>query len=98
LLEAEADILIGRRHATATSGESVAFATGCSGYAFGMLLTRRATINGRRVFFSQGNHGSNAWACIPRNTGGFRDVAVAGLWENFMTPQAAMQLVAHARH
>lgn len=74
------------------------FNNGYPGYGFGMPVDQRATINGRLVFFSQGNHGSNAWTCIPTKTGGVNDMAVAGIWESgFITPRAAMQLVASAR-
>jgi len=59
--------------------------------------SRRATINHRRVFFSAGNHGSNAWACIPLKVGGYRDWAVVGIWEsNFISRKQAMRLVAFA--
>jgi hypothetical protein len=45
-----------------------------------------------------GNHGSNAWACIPVRVAGSADMAVVGIWEsNFMTPVQAMNLVAKAR-
>ena len=55
-------------------------------------------INHRRVFFSNGNEGANAWACIRLKVNGFADVAVVGLWENhFLTPRRAMEIVAHAR-
>jgi hypothetical protein len=71
---------------------------GYPGYDFEMDASQTARINGRRVYFSPGNHGSNAWACIPLTIGGFKDMAVVGIWEsNFMTPQQAMSLVAHAR-
>jgi class 3 adenylate cyclase len=71
---------------------------GYPGYAFGLPADRRAVINGRRVFYSSGNDGSNAWACIPVKVNGFADVAVAGMWEsNFMTPRRAMLIVANAR-
>jgi hypothetical protein len=73
-------------------------ASGYPGYSFGMRVDHRATINGRRVFFSQGNHGSTAWTCFPTKTGGFSDAVAIGIWEsNFLTPRAAMQLVAGAR-
>ena len=72
--------------------------TGYPGYAFGMGHNKSAVINGRHVYFSLGNHGSNAWACIPLKVGGFADMAVVGIWEsNFITPQQAMTLVAQAR-
>lgn len=72
--------------------------TGYPGYAFGMGHDKSALINSRRVFFSQGNHGSNAWACIPLKVGGFADMAVVGIWKsNFITPRQAMTLVAQAR-
>jgi len=82
-----------------SQGRVACFNNGYPGYSFGMLVDQRATINGRLVFFSGGNHGSNAWACIPAKTGGFNDMAVVGIWEsNFITPRAAMQVVAYARH
>lgn len=72
--------------------------TGYPGYGFGIGYTIRATINHRTVWFSPGNHGSNAWTCIPLRVGGFRDWAAVGIWEsNFITPRQAMSLVAHAR-
>jgi hypothetical protein len=73
-------------------------ATGYPGYTFGIGYNARHTvINHRRVFFSMGNRGSNAWACIPLRVGGFGDWAVVGIWEsNFITPRQAMNLVAHA--
>ena len=72
---------------------------GYPGYAFGLPVNRRAIINGRRVFFSNGNEGDNVWACIRLRVNGFDDVAVAGMWENhFLKPRQAMELVAHARH
>jgi len=72
--------------------------TGYPGYVFGMGYSQTAVINGRRVYFSPGNHGSNAWACIPLTVGGAADVAVVGIWEsNFITPRQAMNLVAYAR-
>ena len=71
---------------------------GYPGYAFGLPVNRMATINGRRVFFSSGNDGDNVWACIPLKVNGFDDVAVAGMWEDhFLSPQQAMNVVAHAR-
>ena len=71
---------------------------GYPGYAFGLPANRRAMINGRRVFYSEGNEGSNAWACIPVRVNGFADVAVVGIWENhFLTPRRAMMFVARAR-
>jgi len=72
---------------------------GYPGYGFGLSYDSRATINGRRVFFSGGNHGSNAWACIPIKVAGTADWAVVGIWEsNFITPRQAMNLVAYAKH
>jgi hypothetical protein len=71
---------------------------GYPGYDFAMAASQTARINGRQVYFSPGNHGSNAWACIPLTVGGFKDMAVVGIWEsNFMTPQQAMNLVGNAR-
>lgn len=71
---------------------------GYPGYDFEMDASQSVRINSRRVYFSPGNHGSNAWACIPLTIGGFKDMAVVGIWEsNFMTAQQAMNLVAHAR-
>ena len=72
-------------------------ADGYPGYGFIMNATDSAKINGRRVYFSSGNHGSNAWACIPLRVGGYTDMAVVGIWENFMNPRDAMNLVAHAQ-
>ena len=75
------------------------FESGYPGYDF-VLLTpeQHAIINGRRVFFSTGNHGSNAWACIPQVVHGKPTMAVVGIWEsNFLTPDQAMRLVAGAR-
>ena len=59
---------------------------------------RLMTIGGI-LFFSQGNHGSNAWACVPLKVGGFADWAVVGIWESnpAITPAQAMHLVAYAR-
>jgi hypothetical protein len=80
------------------TGATRCYNNGYPGYDFEMDASQTARINGRRVFFSPGNHGSNAWACIPLTRGGFQDMAVVGIWEsNFMTPQQAMNLVAHAR-
>ena len=75
-------------------------AGGYPAYSFGLAYNvRRTTINRRHVFFSHGNHGSNAWACIPLKVGGLRDWAVVGIWEsNFISPTQAMRLVAYARH
>lgn len=70
---------------------------GYPGYMFGLDASQTAGINGRRVYFSPGNHGSNAWACIPVRVAGCRDMAVVGIWEDSMTPRAAMNLVAYAR-
>jgi hypothetical protein len=71
--------------------------TGYPVYGFDLSADKTAVINGRKVFFSMGNHGSNAWACIPVRVGGYADMAVAGIWEsNFMTPAQAMNLVAKA--
>lgn len=83
----------------ASNGQVNCFTDGYPNYGFGLPVTRQTVINGRRVFFSQGNHGSNAWACIGLRTSGFADMAVAGLWESgFLTPRQAMSLVAFARH
>ncbi len=72
-------------------------ARGYPGYADNLGNTQRATINHRRIYFSQGNHGSNAWTCIPLGkVGGFNDFAAVGIWENYLTPLQAMQLVATA--
>jgi hypothetical protein len=72
--------------------------TGYPGYGFDLGADKNAIINGRKVFFSMGNHGSNAWACIPVRVAGSADMAVVGIWEsNFMTPVQAMNLVAKAR-
>jgi hypothetical protein len=94
----------GKRLAWSTSrdcssgGVTACHEDGYPGYGFGMAADRQAVINGRRVFYSTGNHGSNAWACIPLRVNGFADVAVVGMWEsNFLTPRRAMILVAHAR-
>ena len=81
-----------------SGGVTACHEDGYPGYGFGMTADRQAVINGRRVFYSTGNHGSNAWACIPLRVNGFADVAVVGMWEsNFLTPRRAMILVAHAR-
>ncbi len=72
-------------------------ADGYPGYGFIMSATYSAKINGRRVYFSSGNHGSNAWACVPLRVGGYADMAVVGIWENFMKPRDAMNLVAYAQ-
>jgi hypothetical protein len=80
------------------SGSPACYNDGYPGYDFQMEAEQRARINGRRVYFSPGNHGSNAWACIPLTLGGSKDMAVVGIWEsNFMTAQQAMNVVAHAR-
>jgi hypothetical protein len=73
-------------------------ATGYPGYAFGMTFNRKtAVINHRRVWFSMGNHGSNAWMCIPLRVSGYTDWAAVGIWEsNFISPAQAMRLVAYA--
>jgi len=82
-----------------SQGVTTCHPDGYPGYAFGLPADKRAVINGRRVFYSSGNDGSNAWACIPLKVNGFADVAVVGIWEsNFMTPRRAMLVVAHARH
>jgi hypothetical protein len=74
------------------------FANGFPGYDFQLTPENTATINGRRVFFSIGNHGSNAWVCIPLVIQGRATMAVVGIWEsNFLTPYQAMHLVAQAR-
>lgn len=82
-----------------SAGKVRCSANGYPGYGFGIGFgAKRATINHRRVFFSAGNHGSDAWACIPLRVGGLADWAVVGIWEsNFITPQQAMRLVAFAR-
>jgi len=73
------------------------YENGFPGYDFELTPQQSAVINGRRVFFSIGNHGSNAWACIPTSTHGHLDMLVVGIWEsNFLTPREAMNLVAHA--
>jgi hypothetical protein len=80
------------------TGNTRCYNSGYPGYDFEMTATQTARINGREVYFSVGNHGSNAWACIPLTVHGSREMAVVGIWEsNFMTPQQAMNLVAHAR-
>jgi hypothetical protein len=72
-------------------------ARGYPGYADDIGVSQKATINHRRIYFSQGNHGSNAWTCIPLGkVGGFTDFAAVGIWENYLTPLQAMQLVASA--
>ena len=75
-------------------------ADGYPGYAYDISYdARRATIDGRQAFFSEGNYGSNAWACIPVRTGRAADWAVVGIWESgSMSPADAMQLVAAATH
>ena len=79
------------------TGATRCYDDGYPGYDFAMDATQTARINGRRVYFSVGNHGSNAWACIRVTVGGVKDMAVVGIWEsNFMTPQQAMRLVAYA--
>jgi len=84
--------------ACTTTGRVACSATGYRGYAYGMFADRKATINGRRVYFSQGNHGSNAWTCLPLRTSYGLDYVEIGIWEsNFITPTQAMQLVARAR-
>lgn len=71
---------------------------GFPGYDFELTPEHTAIINNRRVFFSIGNHGSNAWACIPQVLHGRSTMAVVGIWEsNFLTPDQAMRLVATAR-
>ncbi len=94
----------GRRMVWSTSrdcnsgGVTACHQDGYPGYSFGLPADRQAIINHRRVFFSNGNEGANAWACIRLKVNGFADVAVAGLWQNhFLTPRQAMMIVAHAR-
>jgi len=73
-------------------------ACSATGYAYQMLVDRRATIGGRQVYFSLGNHGSNAWMCVPLKTTYGTDYVEIGIWEsNFITPIQAMRLVAYAR-
>jgi hypothetical protein len=80
------------------TGATACYNDGYPGYDFQMDAEQSAVINGRHVYFSTGNHGSNAWACIPLTAGGSKDMAVVGIWEsNFMTAQQAMNLVAAAR-
>lgn len=81
-----------------SNGRIACSSSGYPGYGFDMDIGEQtAVINSRRVYFSLGNHGSNAWACIPLRLNG-ADMAVVGIWEsNFMTPRDAMQLVAYAR-
>lgn len=72
-------------------------ATGYPGYGYGMVVNRSAVIAGRVVYFSKGNHGSNAWTCIPIETANGVDYVAVGVWEsNGITPTQAMQLVAYA--
>jgi len=72
-------------------------ATGYPGYGYGMVADRSAVVAGRRVYFSPGNHGSNAWTCFPLETAGGTDCVAVGIWEsNCLTPSQAMELVAHA--
>ena len=81
-----------------SGGVTACHPDGYPGYAFGLPVNRRAIINHRRVFFSNGNEGDNVWACIRLRVNGFDDVAVAGMWENhFLTPRRAMEIVGHAR-
>lgn len=82
-----------------TSGGRVGCrATGYRAYAYGMLVDRHATINRRAAYYSSGNHGSNAWTCFSIKTPYGRDYVEVGMWEsNFMTPSAAMRLVALAK-
>lgn len=82
-----------------SNGRIACSSSGYPGYGFFMAVGEQtAMINSRRVHFSVGNHGSNAWACIPLRVNGSADMAVVGIWEsNFMTPHDAMQLVAYAR-
>ena len=72
-------------------------ASGYPGYGYGMVASRSAVIEGRRVYFSQGNHGSNAWTCARLRTVNGRDYVAVGIWEsNDITPIQAMRLVAQA--
>jgi hypothetical protein len=72
-------------------------ATGYPGDGFDMAPTSSAVIAGRLVYFSPGNHGSNAWTSFPITTSGTEDWVSVGLWEsNFISPAQAMTLVAQA--
>ena len=80
-----------------TQGRIGPSATGYPGYGYGMTVNRSGVIAGRVVYFSQGNHGSNAWTCVPIETAWGVDYVAVGIWEsNGITPQQAMQLVAYA--
>jgi hypothetical protein len=80
-----------------TKGRVRPSATGYPGYGYGMITDRSAVINGRVVYFSTGNHGSNAWTSIPVETADGTDYVAVGVWEsNCLTPEQAMQLVAYA--
>jgi len=80
-----------------TKGRVGPSATGYPGYGYGMTADRSTVIDGSVVYFSKGNHGSNAWTCIPVETANGIDYVAVGMWEsNCMTPAQAMQLVAGA--
>jgi hypothetical protein len=81
-----------------SGGVTTCHPDGYPGYSFGLPANLHAFINGRRVFFSNGNEGDNVWACIRIRVNGFPDVAVAGMWENhFLPPRRAMDMVAFAQ-
>ena len=80
-----------------TQGRIGPSATGYPGYGYGMTVNRSGVIAGRVVYFSQGNHGSSAWTCVPVEIANEVDYVAVGIWEsNGITPQQAMQLVAYA--
>jgi hypothetical protein len=80
-----------------TNGHIGPSTTGYPGYGYGMSVDRTAVIAGKRVYFSQGNQGSNAWMTFPVQTSWGTDYVSVGIWEsNCITPAAAMRLVAHS--
>ena len=80
-----------------SSGHIGPNATGWPGYAYGLTVDRSSIVAGTRVYFSEGNQGSNAWAYLPLKTSWGPDWVAVGIWEsNCITPDQAMQLVASA--
>jgi hypothetical protein len=62
-----------------------------------MSVDRTAVIAGHRLYFSQGNQGSNAWTTLPIQTSWGTDYVSVGIWEsNCITSAAAMRLVARS--
>jgi len=92
----DAQIVWSSSRACDSNGRIGPSATGYPGYGYEMSADRAATIAGNRVYFSQGNHGSNAWTTFRLHTSWGTDYVAVGVWEsNCITPAEAMRLIAH---